>query len=409
MKPRLILVPSVHVVRDAEGLRMDDKFIEGIRMFAREWDGPVRVVIREYDGALPFSRRIDPADLPCELRVIGPEIPITPEDLQGGDIVLAAADDFRQMSLPPVCAAVGARLVYAIEYDLATRMAVSQMDLATLRPLKRLLRTLRAKQWLLSHERRLRRALRAADGVQANGFPAWTAYRGLSASPCLYLDGRMSRDAMATPADQARRAAQTGPLRIVHAGRLIAMKGSQDLVPFAQALRDEGVDFTLDIFGTGPMRAPMAADLARLGLGGEADLPGGQPGPVRLHQPVDFSTELVPWMRDKADLFVAFHRQSDPSCSYLEAMGCGLAVMGSSNAMWTELAKQSQGGWVAPMGQPATMARQIAALNRTDIMTAGERALHYAQDHDFDREFARRIDHLRQLAPALTPAQHAST
>ena len=41
---------------------------------------------------------------------------------------------------------------------------------------------------------------------------------------------------------------------------------------------------------------------------------------------VDFETELVPFTRQNADIFLGCHRQSDPSCTYLEAMGCGVAV-----------------------------------------------------------------------------------
>lgn len=47
-------------------------------------------------------------------------------------------------------------------------------------------------------ELRLRRALRAADGVQANGYPAMTAYGRLNDETCLYLDNRSKRDTMAT-------------------------------------------------------------------------------------------------------------------------------------------------------------------------------------------------------------------
>ena len=41
-----------------------------------------------------------------------------------------------------------------------------------------------------------------------------------------------------------------------------------------------------------------------------------------------FESELVPWMRQEADIFLSCHRQDDPSCAYLEAMGCGLPVLG---------------------------------------------------------------------------------
>ncbi|WP_405404608.1 glycosyltransferase [Paracoccus sp. Ld10] len=384
MTGMLVMVPSVHVVVTRDGqMWMDDKFVAGLHLFAREWGGPTRVILRKGTGLLPFSSPVTAADLPGDLRLIDENAAITADDLRGATVVLGTADDHRQLNLAPLCADAGARLVYAIEYPLQTRLAVARLDLAR-RPMK-LARTV---QWLLMQELRLRRALRSADGVQANGFPAMQAYGGLNGNMCLYLDNRSDRGTMATPPEMQTRAAWRGPLRIVHAGRLIAMKGTQDLIPTAIALRDSGVEFRMDIFGAGDMRQTIIDDLARHALDGT----------VQLHEPIDFAIGLVPWMRRNADLFLAPHRQSDPSCSYLEAMGCGVPVLGTDNRMWSELARQSGGGWVMPMGNPDRAAGIIAGLDRAAIAKASASALKFAQSHDFHSEFRRRIDHLRQVA-----------
>src|SRR5690606_8215642 len=101
------------------------------------------------------------------------------------------------------------------------------------------------------------------------------------------------------------------------------------------------------------------------------------------HEPVPFEEELVPALRASADLFLSCHRQSDPSCSYLEAMGCGLAVLGYDNAMWSRLAAESGGGRVVRMGDVASLAASIAAwaADRPSLIAAGERALAYARAH----------------------------
>ena len=379
---RLLLLPSVHVIEEGGALRMDRKFRDGLALHARDWAGPMRVVIRAGHADLPFADRVDPADLPCELIVIGADAPITPAHLDGVAVILAAADDARQLHLPGMARAAGARLVYAVEYDLRTRLRIARLDLAG-HPL----RMLRSWQWLAAQEVRRRRALAAADAVQANGFPARRAYGGIARDLLLYLDGRMSADRMAGPAAAEARAARTGPLRMVWAGRLAPMKGAQDIVPLARALRARGVDFTLDVFGDGPL----AGDIARAA--------GPLDGRLRLHGPVDFDTVLVPAMRDGADLFLAQHRQSDPSCAYLEAMGCGVPVAGAANRMWSELARVSGGGWVMPPGRPEAQADIIAGLSRPAILAAGARALRFARDHDSGAEFRRRMDHLRRIAP----------
>lgn len=384
----LTLIPSVPANMRDGVLWLDDKFTEGLCTHASHWTAGhpgagMRVLIRNSDDPLPFAKPVDPRELPCELRLLAPDAPIRAADIAGSSVVLASADDYTQLDLPAICAAAGARLVYAIEYDLGTRLTFARLDLAG-RPL----RMMRRAQWLLRHEMRLRRALRAADGVQANGFPAKIAYGRLNANLCLYLDGRMTRDRMASPAQMARRATHDGPIRIIHSGRLIAAKGCQDLVPFAEGLRKRGVDFRLDIYGHGAMRDRIDADLRRCGL----------QNLVQLHAPVDFAQVLVPLMQDKADLFLAPHRQSDPSCSYLEAMGCGLPVLGSDNGMWRGLLARSDAGWMVPAGQPEAMAERCASLTRPMLTEAGARALAFAQAHDFEAEFARRIDHLRATA-----------
>lgn len=87
----------------------------------------------------------------------------------------------------------------------------------------------------------------------------------------LYLDGRMRAAIMATPQEQAARALHIqsdAPLRLVHSGRLEPMKGAQDLIPVAIALRQAGVSFTLDIFGSGSLGADIAKGIADTDPGG---------------------------------------------------------------------------------------------------------------------------------------------
>jgi hypothetical protein len=68
------------------------------------------------------------------------------------------------------------------------------------------------------------------------------------------------------------------------------------------------------------------------------------PGRVRLHGAVDFDTALVPFTRTGADMFLGCHRQSDPSCTYLEATGCGVAIAGHDNRIWSGLNAAAEAG-----------------------------------------------------------------
>lgn len=384
----LVLVPSVWAIEETGGIRLDDKLREGVSRHAAHWPGPVRVIMRRGRANLPFSRVHAPADLDFTIQLMDEDQPFEAAQFQGAAMVLASADDHRQLDLAQICRAAGARLVYAIEYTLQTRL-----DIEREAPGRGWLRRMRSMMWLRRQETPRRQAMAAADGLQSNGYPADLAYAGLSPAPMLYLDNRMDAAMMATPAEMAARAehhAAGGPLRLIHSGRLEPLKGSADLLPIARGLRDRGVDFTLAIYGAGSLAPMLRQGIAQAGLSDR----------VSLHDPVKFDTELVPISRARADIFVSCHRQSDPSCTYVEAMGCGLPVIGYDNQMWARLAQLSGAGWVQKMGDTDAVVAQLADLagDRAQVMDRAAIALDFARAHDFDHEFKARMDHLKALA-----------
>ena len=216
----------------------------------------------------------------------------------------------------------------------------------------------------------------------------------------------MTPELFATEAEMAAREAwraADGPLRLIYSGRLEPMKGAQDLLPVAQQLIERGVDFTFDVFGTGALESEIAAGIQRL----------KEPGRVRLHGPIDFETELVPFTRAQADIFVGCHRQSDPSCTYIEAMGCGVAVASYDNRMWARLRAESNAGWGVPLGEARMLADRIADLARDPaaITAASRNAWAFSRAHGFLPEFKRRMEHLARIAglPLASPGLAAET
>lgn len=385
--PRLIMFAPAPVLRLDGGLRLDVKFVEGAARHCAEWPGPVTCVLREGDGDIPFGAEYAKDGLPFDLRLLARHEPVTREHVEGADLVLANADDASLLALVPLARQAGAKIAYVIEYTLQTRMQILALDRD-----RGSLRKLRGAVWLLQQERRRRRAMRQADAVQFNGYPAEEAYARLNGNTMTYLDGRLTPDLLATPADveaRQRRLRSGAPLRLIHSGRLEPMKGAQDLLPVMRELARLGVTAELDIYGTGSESPAIAAALPEFG------------GRVRLNDPVDFRTTLTRLNRESADLFLSCHRQSDPSCTYIEAMGGGLAVAGYANAMWRRMAEASQAGLHAPLGSVAELAARIAALDkdREPLIAMGDRALGFASAHLFEDEFRRRMQHLRQLVP----------
>lgn len=386
MRDTLVICAPAPVIGTEGGVRLDIKFVEGMRLHARDWQGPVRCVLWRGAPAIPFGDTFRPETLGFELVVLDDGAPLPESALTGAAVAMISAD---QTGLEPAMAAANAQgvpVVVGIEYTLETRLQINRLDREI-----GALRKLRRAQWLKGHEKRVRKALSAATGVQFNGYPALAAYGALTAKPLLYLDNRMDATMMATPDDMAARAERLrsgAPLRLIHSGRLEPMKGAQDLLPVMRALQGLGIDATLDIYGAGSLVAEIEAGLGAFG------------GRVRLHGPVEFATELVPISRTQADVFLSCHRQSDPSCTYIEAMGCGLALAGYDNAMWSALSAKSGAGQVAPLGDATALAHKIAdwSSDREALISAAETGLAFARAHDFHAEFARRMDHLRACA-----------
>lgn len=384
----LLVISSAPLERRGDRLVLDGKFLDGMAAYCAGWDGPVRGLLQKAGGKVPFGREVAPDDLPFTLEIAPPGTPLTRDRLAGCDVILCSGDTHRYFYLADLCRGLPVRLCYIIEYILETRLQIIDLDPRLSWPRKAY-----AALWTRRQERRRRRAFARADGLQANGYPAAAAYGGLNARTVRYLDNRIGTAQMATPGEMAARRARLlsgAPLRLVHSGRLEPMKGSQDLVPVARRLKAAGVAFHLDIFGSGSLEGQIRAGVAEAGLQEQ----------VTLHGSVDFAAALVPFTRQTSDIFLSCHRQSDPSCTYLEALGCGVALAGYGNRMWQALAAESQAGWVAPLGDPGALAEALIAADRdrAGIAAACERGRAFAGNHTFETEFGRRLEHLVQLA-----------
>jgi colanic acid/amylovoran biosynthesis glycosyltransferase len=383
----MVMIAPAPVIEEGDRLRLDVKFVEGMRIQQSHWPSRIKCVLRRGAGAIPFGRLYDRSELPFDLVLLDPTEELGPRHLEGAGLVYAGGDDFQCLDLIRHLKP-GQKIVYVIEYTPETRHQILNLDRG-----RGALSRLKGRVWLMKQERKRRQSFRAASGLQSNGYPAHDIYASMCADSLLYLDGRMTSDLFATEDEMAAREAYRaagGPLRLVYSGRLETMKGAQDLVPVARRLAERGVDFTLDIFGTGSLQSEIAESI--LGL--------QEPQRVRLHGAVDFESELVPFTRRQADLFLGCHRQSDPSCTYIEAMGCGVAVASYDNKMWQRLNGEAQAGWSTPLGQPQVLADRIAeiAQDRDELTRRSRNAWAFSKKHGFLPEFQRRMEHLARIA-----------
>ena len=104
------------------------------------------------------------------------------------------------------------------------------------------------------------------------------------------------------------------------------------------------------------------------------------------------------------DLFVCCHIQSDPSCTYLESLGCGLPIVGYENSMWKGVQQASGAGLSAPIHDIGAAADRIGQLlaDKGLLAEMSRKARAFALEHSFEREFARRISSLNDALRQTT-------
>jgi glycosyltransferase involved in cell wall biosynthesis len=388
----LVVLPALKAgITPSGGVVLSQRFVDGMQKYVEHWDGPVMVLMESTDAlGLNFDdAEIDPAKLPFGLKVLSFTDSQLGWHLAGNRLVLASVS-YRQNRIAAMCRAAAVPCVYVAEYSMRTRFQVVRADVRN--PLV----SLRRHWWELNQERLHRRAIRVASGIQCNGTPTYEAYRSINPSPFLFFDTRSQEDMLITDAELATRtdALKRGdPLRLLFSGRLIPMKGADHLVRVAAELRRLSVPFKMTICGDGMSAPRIKEDVARLHLKDAVELAGV----------LDFKTQLVPLTKHSTDLFVCCHRTGDPSCTYLDVMGCAVPTVGYDNEAFQGIVRESNVGWLAPLNRPEQVAAKIAELsnNRNAIVDASRRAVEFARHRTFERTFQARIAHMKSCAATI--------
>jgi colanic acid/amylovoran biosynthesis glycosyltransferase len=385
----LIVLSNLRAQRGPKGgLVLTQKYLNGVAEYARHWPGRVSTLVRldERPTTDMDPVEVDPARLSFGLELRPSSEAALAERLQHAAVVLAFLAP-NEAPTAALCRRLGVPLVYVSEYSVRTEKQIIDAD--TRNPILRW----RRKLWVDNAERQRLAALKLADGVQCSGAPTFEVYRHVNRHPLMFFDNRVRADSILDEAGLSAKAAAVlrgEPLRLVFGGRLIPMKGVLDLPLVARALVDNGVPFSLDIYGGGPLGPRLEQDVRRLGLAARVVLKGV----------LDFEREWVPLLKERVDLFVCCHPQGDPSSTYPEVMACGVPIAGYDNEALAGVVRQSGSGWLSPLRKPRELATAIARLdqNRGEIAAAARRARAFAGEHAFERTFSRRVDHLIALS-----------
>lgn len=387
-QPLLVISLPVPAIRQGGALFLDDKAVAGLKLYSSYWHGRMRCIFREgAAAAIDFGSQYDPASLPFEIVTIAEAAPISDALLHDAAVVLASGDYHRDLPLAKQCRMLHVPLVFVIENILETRLQIIALsDLP-------LINRLWSMAWAIKTELVRRRAFARAGALQANGAPAAKSFAKTDRDILMFFDSRMSTSIIASDnhvAEKAKRCEAGATLRLAFSGRLERIKGADQLVPLVQRLVARGVDFRFDVFGKGSLAAKMRNEVQRNEL---TDY-------LTIHEPLQFATKLVPWMRDYADLFICCHPQSDPSCTYLETLGCGVPIVGYLNGAFAGIMHIADVGWLVPTGDLDGLADTIATLarSRETIAPKARAALAFAAKHSFEETFFNRVAHLREVA-----------
>ncbi len=393
------MLPSVPAWRIQGRLWLDRKFRDGVVAMRSQWTGQIQVSMGVLDlaeippfGAIEWNEAAED----FSVTISEPFDPVAAVAASRPSLVLASADDSRQLDVAAFCRSASVPCIFVIEYTLKTRIG---MALHSGQPWYRRLKTL---VWLMLNEWRLKRAMRAATSTQANGLPAFRAYPSAGVSSHLFFDTRLPEEKVISETALLRRLSGNGaskPIQLAFSGRLIRGKGADVLIPLALELRARSIDFQLHIYGSGDLEDSIRQAIERHRLQDR----------VVFHGAVDFDRILMPALAQHVDLFVCCHRQGDPSCTYAETLGCGVPIVGFDNEALESMVHAFDIGWTTPMGSIRGLAQRIGEVSsdRSELARKSRLARQFALTHNFESAFRGRALHCTNVL-STTPQGHGN-
>jgi glycosyltransferase involved in cell wall biosynthesis len=285
--------------------------------------------------------------------------------------------------------------ILTLEHDLSTKIAVANNGIEN--RVRLFSRALRAVHEYYSEDVP---AMKNAHSLHCNGYPVYESSESFNSNRLLYLDSRMSSEQIISLADLNSRISRRkqNSLRLLYSGRYEPIKGAADAVKVAIECQRLGVNVEFHAYGQGSL-------INEMRLIAEA---APFPGSIFIHDAITYP-DLVNKSRE-FDVFVCCHLQNDPSCTYLEAMGSGLPVVGYDNKMLRGVVVNSGSGFVSKLGSPVKVARQIEVLARNPGLLAemSFKSRQFSLMHVFEREFDLRVAAIERAYACLSQESSSS-
>jgi glycosyltransferase involved in cell wall biosynthesis len=190
-----------------------------------------------------------------------------------------------------------------------------------------------------------------------HGMDCFETYAPDCKNPHLVHDIHVGADNLITPSGLSDRLSHLAsrPLRFAYAGRLHQEKGIFDWIEALSVVAKAGIDFEARWFspGGGPELVSARNLVQTLGLTSRIEFPGT----------IDSHAHLLAELRT-FDAFVFCHKISESPRCLIEALQCGLPIIGYETSYSKDLIRVHGGGLLTPINRVADLAQCVISLSK---------------------------------------------
>ncbi len=142
-----------------------------------------------------------------------------------------------------------------------------------------------------------------------------------------------------------------GPVRLLYVGRFNVFKSVETLIEAVGVLNQMEVgEFELDLVGEGEQRPVLERMVSELGLTRRINFVGW------------IARDRIAHYYRRADVFVTATTWEGMPNTVLEAMACGLPIVGTQASGLCELVNNGLNGYLVPVNDPDALAKALASL-----------------------------------------------
>jgi colanic acid/amylovoran biosynthesis glycosyltransferase len=199
-----------------------------------------------------------------------------------------------------------------------------------------------------------RKIIRMSSLGLFHGSDCYTAYSAYNSNSHLVHDIHLGKEHQIGDLEIEARLRYGGPIRIAYAGRAHRDKGIFDWVEALSVAARAGIEFRATWFGDGPELESARDKVASANLSDRIELPGSMTNHPALMQK----------LRSSFDVFMFCHKTKESPRCLVEALMCGLPLIGYASHYARDLIKRNGGGMLTSPGHPELLTDSLNQFSR---------------------------------------------